>query len=114
MSNGIVGKPVQSLVGWELCISVIVTLAVVWRIVVRCGLCGGYTWCDFDGLKEPLMVSISDDLYVDIILLMAWSQITSGRGVRDCVFVVEVGWNHTLLWNVAMDSLGVGWMVSRA
>jgi len=58
------------------------------------------------------MVRTSGELYVDRISVIAWYKIVSGRGARECVFVVEVGWKHTLLWNVAMDFLGVGWMVS--
>ena len=46
------------------------------------------------------MIKISGELYVVKILVMTWSEIASVRGVRECVFVVEVGWKRTLLWNV--------------
>ena len=59
------------------------------------------------------MIKISGELYVVKILVMTWCEIASVRGVRECVFVVEVGWKHTLYWNVTTDTLGVDCIVSR-
>ena len=70
-------------------------------------------WCIFDGLKEPPMIRISGELYVVKMSVMTWSKIASVRDVREYVFVVEVGWKSTLLWNVAIYTLGVSCIVSR-
>ena len=62
------------------------------------------------------MVSVSGEFYVDRSSVMVWSEIVSARGVKECVFVVEVGWKRTLQFpwcqlddvTVVFESWGVG------
>ena len=54
-SSGIVGIDIQFLVGWELLIAVIVTLATARVTVGSCGWPGGKVCCTGDGWNEPSM-----------------------------------------------------------
>ena len=39
-------------------------------------------WYSFDGLKESSIGRISGELYVDKMMVLAWSEIVNVRGVR--------------------------------